>query len=409
PVEPVFVIGAVLAVIFIYTENRAKSLFEESVNASLSAGQYGFLRKSLQEQQVTTDQEIVNQLLERIKNIDPDDREVLLIAEALAETHSAAGFESLLGLWPRCSSSQQSELLLLLTEGWPDQRTGEAIKVVVAEALESEETKLRRAALKAMAIYPHLLDTFRVAQYLIDSDPTVNTTAGQLLLQHPSHQLARAAEAQLGWLSKASSSSTRAMAVTAMVNGGVNRFGERVVPIDVQRFQNDRSARVRMSVVPATDYKELIYSACDESPSVRRLAVQRLRRRRRLSTRLLTEHTAKTRRDTPEDFQIYETIRYWHLLTALGKVSSKTEREFLFRELKLGINQIDYISALRHTLKHLQYPPLTPIMTQLSNDRSQLVQAMVNFIGAVFGSDNIDAIVRTIQMEPDKKSNEAAS
>ena len=339
-------------------------------------------------------------MLLRLKSLSPDDREILLVAEAMAETSSLECFYALLEIWHRCTTSVQAELLLLMAQGWPQQRDGQVIKDLVTEALECNTTQLRRAALYAMTVYPDLQDTFRVAQYLIDPEPSVSTYAAQMLLQHPAEQLSSAARAQLNWLSRGNSPATRALAVTSLVQGGVNRFGERIIPIDVARFQADSSARVRLSVIPAAELDDLIISARDKSSSVRRAAIDCLERNRRRSTRLLQQAIAEITEITPENFQISRVIEYWYLLIALASVNQRLGKDMMLEQLDLGFRQIDFLSSSRQTLQKLHYPPLVPIQMQLIQQRNELTQTILSFVGAVFGTETVRGITRTLQIEP---------
>ena len=400
-IPAIFLIVAVgvMAAALAYSQFRAGQEFAVALDKSLEAGQYGFLRQSAQDQ-LAASQEVVDALLERLNSLHMDDRAILLIAEALAETGSPEGFENLMAIWPLCAPSVQAELLLLLATGWPKQRGGDAIQVVIAEALESDEPKLRRAALQAMTLYPDLIDTFRTAQYLIDPEPDVSTTAAKLLLQHPSAHLARAAEAQLNWLSRASSSATRAQAVSALVTGSVNRFGERTLELDFPRFLGDRSPRVRMNIIPAADVVALIPAAYDVSPAVRQLAFKHLGRSRRLAARHILTALSEQRATSPDNFQINDVMRHWHLLTALGAINPAQGREQARRELDRGFLQYDFLSSMQKTLQTMKYPPLKPIVAQLIQDRAELIEAIFDFLAAIYDSDEIQSLKRTLEIEP---------
>jgi len=390
--------GIVLMGAYVWAEYRTSKHYAESLDASLASRQYGFLRKSLQDH-LHGNAEIVAQLLRRLKELSTDDREILLIAEALAEIDSQEGFETLLSIWARASASVKAELLLLLTEGWAQQRSGQAIRVLLVEALECDENKLRAAALQAMTSYPDLLDTYRVAQYLIDKDPTVATMAAKLLLQHPAPKLARAAHAQLNWLSRSHAAPTRALAVEALVTGGMTSYGERVIPVEVERFQKDPAPRVRMSVIEAADFSQLIESSQDISPSVRQLAVQRLAQHPRSSANLLKKSLAQKKITAPGAYQIHQVLAYWNLMVALGRVNPGYAKTILLDEVALGLKQIDYLCAMHKTLHDLHLPPLHPLLVELSLLRRRLLESVLDFIGAVYGSQHLQAITRTIQME----------
>jgi CRP-like cAMP-binding protein len=407
PLAVLWMLGVAAALGFIYAEYYAGKEYTRMVDQSLAAGEYGILRKSLHDQ-ITTNQELVDRLLEHLQQLSPSDREILLIAEALSQTQSPQGFEALLSLFPRCPPTLQAELLLILAEGFPQQRNGQVIQVIVREALDSQETKLRHAALRAMMIYPNLLDTFRVAQLLIDYDPSVSTLAAQLLLQHPSPELARAAQAQLNWLSRAGSATIRSVAVRALVQGGVNRYGERVVTVDVPRFLQDPSARVRLNALPAAGYPNLVLAAQDVSPAVRQAAIKRLARRPYLSTRLLKQALLNLSGITPANYQIRQVIRYWHLMTALATVNPRYGKTILSAEVAQGLKQVDFLTAMCQTLDALGYPSLTSLIAQFHHDRAQLIQAIIRFIGAVRGSKRVNAAIRTLQISPSEAASQSA-
>lgn len=381
-----------------YAQHQVGKRYIEILNTSLAGNEYSFLRKSLHEQ-FGMDRNILEEMLSRLRQLRPDDRRILLIAEALAESGSEQGFQMLYNLWSACPVGFQAELLLILAGGWQNSHHIQQLKQLVSTALDSPEPMLRHAALRAMGLAPPLLDAFRAAHFLIDRDPKVSTAAAQLLLLHPSPILSRAARAELNWLSRAASARTRALAVAALVNGGVNRFGEWVVRLDIERFQADASAHVRMSIVPALNHEALLHRVQDVSPSVRQLALKQLKRRRWFSTRLIQQRLASARVQTPHNYQIRATLQYWHLLTALASVNPRLGRRHLLTELNLGLRQVDYLSSMGKTLQNLNYPSLAPIAAQLRHDRAQLLRAMLNFIGACYGSDQIRAITRALQMD----------
>lgn len=398
--EVLLAVGFAASLLFLYSQHLAGKLYTETLNRAISAGQYGFLRANAQEQ-IIANQEVEQKLISRLKKTASDDRDILLITEALAEAGSEFGFEAILRRWPACPAGIQAELLRLLIEGWPRYRRSQAVQVVVVEALHSEASELRRAALKAMLASPGLFDTYAVAEYLIHQDPTISTLAAQLLLQHPSKKLAKAAQAQLNWLSHAASPSTRALAITSLVQGGINRFGERVVPLEVDRFQSDPSARVRMAVVTGAEGNALLHSVQDVSPSVRQLAIQKMSKSRRRSTTLLLHALEEIQPQLYSPPQIVGLIRYWYLLTALANVNPRKGYEKILPEIERGLQQIDYLTSLRRILSEMEHPPVAPILGQLNSDRAQLIQAFLDSLTAIFGKATFAPIARTLQMQPD--------
>ncbi len=386
-------VGLAAGLLFLYSQHRAGKIYSGILQRAITAGQYGFLRAAAQEQ-IIANQEVEQNLLHRLAEIPVDDRDILLVVEALAEASSEAGFAAVLRRWSVSPPGIQAELLRLLVEGWPRYRRSEAVQVVVMEALYSDSSELRRAALKAMLAAPNLFDTYSAAQYLIHLDPHISTLAAQLLLQHPSEKLAKAAQAQLNWLSRADSPSTRALAITSLVQGGVNRFGERVVPLEIERFQNDSSARVRMAIVPGLEGSALVNSVQDVSPSVRQLAIHKMSKNRRRSTTLLLQALEEL-----QPTHITGMIRYWFLLTALAVVHPRLGYEKILPEIERGFQHIDYLTSLRNVLSQMKHPPLVPIIAQVSSDRAHLIQAFLDSLTAIFGK----TAFRTLQMQPESE------
>ncbi len=403
--EGVVVAGVAAGLAFLYSQHRAGQTYQATLQKAIAAGQYSFLRANSQEQ-IYANREVEQNLLHRLREIASHDREILLITEALSETGSEAGFEALLQRWAGCPPAIQAELLRLLIEGWPRNCTGQAIQVLVAEALHSDHAELRLVALKAMVTAPILFDAYSVAQYLIHPDPSVSTLAAQLLLQHPKPPLAKAAHAQLNWLSRADSPSTRALAVNSMVQGGLNRFGQRVILLEVDRFQQDSSARVRMAVVAGVEGKDLLNSVLDVSPSVRHLALVKMAKNKRRNTTLLLQAIQDYQPEEP--MQIHQTVRYWHLLTALATLNSRLGAQKVLPHIERGLAHIDYLTSLRLSIKELVYPSITALTAQLNNERTQMIQAFLECLTAVFGKAAFAPLVRTLQMQPDTPESEAA-
>lgn len=404
----ILIIGAVTTLLLVFVQRQGGFNYETQLGKSLKSRQYGFLRKSLQER-LSTNDDVVNELLHRLKALDPDNREILLVAEALSESGSYEGFLGILEIWARCEPSLQAELLMLLAEGWPQQRDSEALHAIMVDAMESDNIKLRRGALQAMVFYPHLRDDFRITQDLIHPHYEVSTLGAQLMLQHPSANLRRAAGAQLRWLSQSSHASIRSTALHALVKGGINRFGERVVPVDIPTFQRDVSARVRMTIVPATELEHLATSAADVSSSVRQLAIKRLQEKPRQSTQYLQAALDEKRLQThAKNFQLRATLEYWHLLNALASINRKLGQQRLIKDVERGLQQVDFITAMQRSLQTLEQPPLTPIIEQLIHERSHLVRAILRFIGAIHGRNEVRAITRTIQTDPDPQARSLA-
>lgn len=394
-------LGILIVLGFAYSQFKASAFHSQAVNKSIASGQYGFLRASI----LAANQEIVDKLLENLKALSVENRQLLLLVQALAESGSQEGFNYVMSLWPRCPTSVQAELLIEIVEGWSRYRTSQAVNVIITEALESESMELRRAALLVMLNYPNLLEPFRVAPYLIDPEPAVSTLAAHLLLDHS--QLGTAAKAQLNWLSRAGLAETRALAVNAFVNGGVNRFGERFVPLDTPRFQADLSARVRMAVVPGCTLSELINSIQDTSPSVRQLALQRLQQTPLRAAPLLESALANLQ--TPsEEYQIEAIQKYWYALIALAGVNKFLKRDRVLAELRLGMRQIDMLNSMVQILSKLKYTSVAPLIAQLKNDRYLLTQAVFAFMSVVFDQEKISEILRTLQQSPDPESQRAA-
>jgi|GEM_PF-1244786 len=396
----IFMIGGVLVIIFMLTQLQISRIYSASLAEQIEQGQYGFLRSI--EEQLAPNRNIVDELLDRLRENPSTERDILLLAEALAESHTSEGFTELLAMYPRCSDDIKAELLLLLAEGWPQHRTGEAIRAVVVDALESEDIKLRLSALRAMTLYPHLLDPFRVAQFLLDRDPETSTLAAQLLLKHGSPKLAKGAQAQLNWLSNSSHSPTRALALNALVEGGINRFGERVIPISITRFQNDQSARVRLNVVAAASYEDLVaYSVKDPSPTVRHAAIRRLLQKRRFSRGLL-ERALEDYTDCyrPDNFQTKRVFEFWYLqiaqVTMLRRPNTPDQNDLI----GLGVRQIDYLATLYKTFKNVSFASTTPVVVELEQNRNHLLGLLLDYLGQAFGVERVRAISRTLQRRP---------
>jgi HEAT repeat protein len=291
-------------------------------------------------------------------------------------------------------------LLLLMADGWTTHQAKIVIQDLVAQALDSLDPKLRRAALQIIGLYPDLLDSHRVATLLLDKDPSVNTLACQLLLRHPSRPLAKAALNQLMWLAKTGQPRVRAFAVDALVKGGGDRYGEWSIPLDVAQFQRDSSARVRLGVLPAANIPQLIQAAQDSSPAVRLLAIERLRGTPFYwqTSRTLWQELERFPSITPQGFQIQQALAYWHLLGAIASLTPRTLQEELPRYLEEGFKHLDWLTSARIALRGLDRPQLAALIAQLDLERIHLLQAILQVIGQIHGQRPIQQAARQLAL-----------
>ncbi|NJL95252.1 MAG: hypothetical protein HC915_16805, partial [Anaerolineae bacterium] len=230
--------------------------------------------------------------LERLPNTD---RRLLLVAQALAELGSQTGFEAIQARWAELPPALQAEFLEQIALSWANQRRRSALREMVTEALTSPAPEVRHAALHLSAQAPEWLDSYRVALELIHPDPSTSTLAAQLLLQHPAPRLAQAAAAQLNWLSRAGHAPTRALAISALIQGSQSRDGERRLPLEMARFLADPAVRVRLAALPGADFAALIQALQDPSPTVAGAAVGHLRVHRRRAIQAIRRQLASLR------------------------------------------------------------------------------------------------------------------
>lgn len=372
---------------------KAFDLYQSSQEASLAAGQYNFLRQ-IRPERFLTDKHVIQELIQALERLPDNHRDSLVIGEALAETGDPQCFDALLAYWSNCPShSLQAELLLLMAEGWTTPQAQMVIQRLVGQSLDSPDPKLRRAALQIIVQYPQLLDGYRVTTLMLDKDPSVSTLACQLLLQHPSAALAKAAQGQLQWLASTGQPRVRALAVDGLVKGGVNRYGERTVILDVDQFQRDSSARVRLGALPAASIAQVISAVQDSSPAVRFVALKRLQQ-----SPLQRPHIAIQKAleafpvISPYTFQFHQVTGYWHLLGALAALRPRHVQPKLTYHLQMGLKQLDFITSLCQLLNGLGQPSLHALTTQLQLERAHLLHAIIQVISHIYGQQIIQSL-----------------
>jgi CRP-like cAMP-binding protein len=400
-----FIMALCLAALgaFVYANRQMLALYRQSIHSSLRSGQYAAFRRSVQEQ-LSFQQSIVQELLGRLAEVPPDDRDILLVAEALADTGAAAAFPLLLQKWPACPPGLQAELMLIMAEGWPQKAHRAELQKIVRQTLKSSDPRLCLAALRTVQIYPELLDSFLLAGRFLDPNPQISTLAAQLLLQHPSPSLSQAAQAHLKWLAASGAGGERALAVRALVEGGVDRYGQRFVSLDSPAFQVDPSVRVRMGIVPALKGQALIRSAMDMSPAVRHLALAQMQARPHRHLALLRTALQSSHHGSPASYRLAATLEEWYLWTALASLQPRALQKQVIPHLERGLHQLDLVASLYLSLQELQKPQLEALLNQLVLEYRALLQAILAFMGACYGQTRLRSISRTLEQAPDPLS-----
>lgn len=399
---PLLLVGVGISVFFLVAAQRAGYLYGETLASSLSAGQYRFLRQTAGEWELR-DQTRTLQLIDRLKTKNYTENELLLIAEVISQSELEAGYEVLRDICIESSPDLQVELLPLVIEGWSDKCSEPDNRELVSLALNSEESALRRQAMRLIASYPELDPDYEMARSLIDSDPEVSTVAASVLLRHPSHQIQYAARAQLRWFAKSRNASTRVLAVSTLVKGSLNAFGEVIAEIDVPQYLSDPSTRVRQAALPAATIKELIRAARDSSADVRASAIIHLSEKRfQGSRRQLWEALEKTekRLESIGGIQIDVTLEYWRLLVALTSVNKQIGRRQLNTALDNGFQYLELLQMTVRTLEELNEPILDYLIQQLRNDYDDFLETIIDYLAAIVGTARMEAIVLTLQSNP---------
>jgi CRP-like cAMP-binding protein len=399
---PLLLVGVGVSAFFLVAAQQSGFLYGETLASSLSAGQYRFLRQTAGEWELR-DQTRTLQLIERLKVKDYTENELLLIAEVVSQSELEAGYEVLRQICMESPPNLQVELLPLVINGWSDRCSEPDNRELISLALGSEESALRRQAMRLIAVYPELDPDYEMARSLIDSDPEVSTVAASVLLRHPSHQIQYAARAQLRWLATSRNATTRVLAVTTLVKGSLNAFGEVIADLDVPQYLGDSSTRVRQAALPAATIDELIKAACDSSADVRtsaivHLADKRFQGSRRRLTEVL-EQAEKQLHDTG-GVQINSTLGYWHLLVAVTSVSRQAGRRRQIEALESGFKHLEMLQMIVRTLEELNEPILDYLIQQIQNDYDDLLETIVDYLGAIFGKARMEAIVLTLQSNP---------
>ena len=62
---------------------------------------------------------------------------------------------------------------------------------------------------------------------------------------------------------------------------------------------------------------------------------------------------------------------------------------------------------MRSTLRKLKYGTLKSITRQLSHDRERLIDAVTDYMGAVFGEERMRVLTRTLQLGSDAERESA--
>lgn len=372
-------------------------LYGQALANSLSAGQYRVLRQTAGEWEIN-EHSMIPTLLTELQERRIEASELLLIAEVVARSEDETAYQTLSEIWYESSASLQAELLPIIVHGWPDKCREASHQELIFTALKSNYGELRVRALELIAVYPTLDPEYQSARFLIDPNSKVNVVAATILQRHPSPDIQKAARAQLRWLAMDTQVSIRVAAVTALVQGSLNRFGEVVVPIDVEQYHRDPATRVREAILPAASIPELIEAVCDPSELVRMSAAQHLTQRRWQGAVRQLANAIETTRPTP-DIQIEGMMRYWRLVMALVVVQKRMAWQRLVPALHKGFEQLLVIRTMRFSLSQLHQAALEPLIHQLDYDHTALFDIMRDTLGLLVGKARIQAIFWTLQSE----------
>lgn len=392
---PLLIIGIGAGLFFFLSARRTGFLYGQTLAGSLQMGQYRLLRQDEGNLSIS-DQAHIQTMIQQLRDGIGDERDLLLIAEAVSQSEFEEAYQVLCGIWNDSPPIIQTELLPLIVNGWPHRYESPGNRDIVFEALESEHSPLRRQALLMIAAYPQLDPNYRIARFLIDPDPKVDVIAAWILMKHPLEQVRHAARAQLRWLAKDNHVSTRVTAINALVNASLNSFGELVAPLDIRPYMLDNATRVREAVLPAASIEQLIEAARDHSVDVRKIAIQQLRLRRFQGVVIQLQAAVAEHRQVDQaahHLQIEASLDYWRLLVALRSVSWLTNPRKMIENLQEGFEQLGIIDAIIETLRHMDFAALGIIVKQLERDRLDLLEAMIDYLNMIVGKDRIGAII----------------
>ncbi|MCI0714490.1 MAG: cyclic nucleotide-binding domain-containing protein, partial [Chloroflexi bacterium] len=369
-----------------------------ALSSSLEAGQYRVLRHAAGEWG-PSDTTSIHSLIAELNNLPLASRESLLIAEVISQSHLKEGYEELTRRFKNIPAEIKAELLSIIITGWPDVSMLEANQRLITDALQSENPDLRRTALRLVATYPELDPNYQVAQLLLDEDPEVNIVSASALMHHPSAQIREAARSQLRWLSGHRNGSVRVSAVKSLVAGSLNKFGEIIYPLQVDRFLSDPATRVREAALGAATMQQLVHSVCDPSQNVRRTAIRHLSERRFEGARryILAAITELDMVDAlSSHVQIENCLCRWRLKSALSKVSTRFGKRQVLRTLHDGFEHLDLIDSMAYTLRKLHLPALDPLIKQLQLDYDTLLQGLIEFLAFVYDEQQVNAAIWTL-------------
>lgn len=388
-------LGALIGVGLLAVAGQTGYLYGQALANSLRAGQYRVLRQTAGEWEVN-EHTMIPRLLTQLQERQVEASELLLIAEVVARSEDEAAYQTLCEIWRESSASLQAELLPIIIHGWPDKCSKSEHRHLVFNALGSAYADLRIRALELIAVYPALDPEYQSARFLIDPNSKVNVVAATILLRHPIGDIQKAARAQLRWLAMDRHVSTRFAAVTALVQGSLNRFGEVTTPIDVEQYLRDPATRVREAILPAASIPQLIEAVCDPAELVRVSAAQHLRQRRWQGTLPQLFKALEATYPTPE-IQIEGMMRYWRLLMAVSTVHKRIGWQRLVPALQKGFEHLLVLRTMSYSLNQLHRPALAPLIRQLDYDHTALFDAMCDTLGLLVGKARIQAITWTLQ------------
>ena len=389
------VAGLVVAFAFILAALRAGQLYSSTLQDSLMSNNYRLLRQTTDDLTIS-DQVFVKGLIQRVQAGIENDRELLHVVEVIAESELEAAYDALTTLWYKSDPHLQAELLSYIVDAWPDKTSAQANAALIRQALESDHPPLRQQALTMIARYPQLNPDASLARFLIDPDPKVDVVAAWILLRNPSVHVRHAARAQLRWLARDNNASIRVTAVTALVHGSLNSFGEVVHPVNIEPYMNDPATRVREAALPAATIPQLVTAACDPSADVRKVAVQQLHEHRfqgsvrQLVARIEEQETLVV---STNYLQIEASLNYWRLLSAIRQLSWRTSRARLFEDLREGFEQIDVLNNTIIALTCLDEQAFNAVIRQIERDRKDLLNTMIWNLGTLIGQSQVESLM----------------
>lgn len=381
------VVGVGVGVLFLLTAFRAGRLYGKTLQTSIQDNNYRLLRQTTDDL-TTSDQVFIEELLSRIQAGIDDERELLHVVEVVSESELDEAYDTLCELWQTSHEALKAELLPYIIDAWPDKSSEQANRALIQQALESTHTPLRQQALTMIARYPQLDPEDSIARFLIDPDPKVDVVAAWILLRHPSLQVRHAARAQLRWLARDNSVAIRVTAVSALINGSLNSFGELVHPLNIAPYMNDPATRVREAALPAATIPQLIEAACDPSNDVRQVAIQQLdehRFQRSLQQLIAAVEEQETIVVSTNYLQIEASLRYWRLLSAARQLSWRPSHQRLLEDLREGFEQIDILNSISLALYCLDREAFEPVIKQIERDRDDLLNIMIWNLGTHIG------------------------